>query len=173
MTRHIQLVSEKGGQGVTTTTLLLARGFAEMGLTVAVVDDSGGDLRAAMGVAHDDHFKAFVTTKVSWWNHGTKPDADVVIWDNCKPIVNTYETYVVVRNCYMSLRRNIDVTCDGVILLMEEGRALRYTDVASIFRSPVVLTIPVTADTARKLDAGLFDRLPTTFTIEPLATTAK
>lgn len=173
MTRHIQLVSGKGGQGVTTTVALLARGFAEAGLTVAVVDDSGGDLRAAMGVAYSDHFKASVTTKISWWKHGTKPDADVVIWDNCKPIVNKHETYVVVRNCYLSLRRNMDVACDGVILVREEDRALHPGDVASIFSSPIVLTIPVTADISRRMDAGLFDRLPTTFTIEPLATTAK
>jgi hypothetical protein len=173
MTRHIQLVSNKGGQGVTTTVALLAQGFAKSGLTVAVVDGDDGDLRAAMGLAHSDHFKASVNHKISWWRYGTKPDADVVIWDNCKPTVNTYETYVVVRNCYLSLRRNMDVACDGVILVREEDRALHPGDVASIFRSPIVLTIPVTTEISRRMDAGLFDRLPSRFTIGTLETTAK
>ena len=173
MTRHIQLVSNKGGQGVTTTALLLARSFADKRLKVAVVDGSDGDLRAAMGLVHNDNFRSSPIDNVSWWRHGTKQEADVVIWDNCTPTVDAYETYVVVRNCYLAIRRNMDVACDGVILVREENRALHPGDVASIFSSPIVLTIPVTADISRRMDAGLFNRLPSTYTLAPLASTAK
>lgn len=159
MTRHIQLVSAKGGQGISTTVAILAQGFSNEGLTVAVVDN-GGDLRSVLGVAYTDNPKTYVSSNVTWYNYGVAPVEDIVIWDNCKPIVNTYETYVVTRNCYMAIRRNIDVPADGVIVIEEPDRALRVSDVESVLSKPAVLTIPVTPMISRKVDAGLSSKLP-------------
>lgn len=159
MTRHIQLVSEKGGQGISTTVAMLAQGFSKQGLTVAVVDDDG-DLRSVLGVAYSDNHKVRVSDNVTWYDYKANPVGDVVIWDNCKPRVNTHETYVVTRNCYLAIRRNLDVQADGVIVIEEPNRALRPSDVVTVLSKPIVLTIPVTEDTARKIDAGLSTRLP-------------
>lgn len=170
MTRHICLTSNKGGQGITTTTLLLARSFEEQGLTVAVVDKDDGDLRAAMGVPYTDDPTYRVTDKVTWHRHGAVAEADVVIYDNCAPHANKSETYVVVRNCYLSIRRNMDTPGDGVIVISDSGRALTVSDVESVMRKPVVTVVPIDNAIVKKVDAGLFDRLPTKFTINPLVT---
>lgn len=170
MTRNICLVSSKGGQGITTTTLLLARSFEEQGLTVAVVDKDDGDLRAAMGVPYTDDATYRVTDKVTWHRHGTVVEADVAIYDNCVPYTNKYETYVVVRNCYLSIRRNIDTPGDGVIVVLDKARALTGSDVQSVLRKPVSVVVPIDNAIVKKVDAGLFDRLPTKFTIDPLVT---
>lgn len=159
MTRHIQLVSAKGGQGISTTAAILAQGFSSEGLTVAVVDN-GGDLRSVLGVGYTDDYKTRVSENVTWYAYGVAPVEDVVIWDNCKPTVNTYETYVVTRNCYLAIRRNLDVPADGVIVIEEPDRALRVSDITSVLSKPAVLTIPLTPTTARKVDAGLSSKLP-------------
>ena len=74
--------------------------------------------------------------------------------------MNTYETYVVTRNCYLAIRRNLDVPADGVIVIEEPDRALRVSDITSVLSKPAVLTIPLTPTTARTVDAGLSSRLP-------------
>lgn len=158
MTRHIQLVSAKGGQGISTTVAILAQGFSSEGLTVAVVDNDG-DLRSVLGVSYTDDYKTSVSENVTWYAYGFAPVEDVVIWDNCRPTVNKYETYVVTRNCYLAVRRNMDVPADGVIVIEEPDRALTATDVKMVLSKPIVLTIPVTTVTARKVDAGLSTRL--------------
>lgn len=52
------------------------------------------------------------------------------------------------------------------MVVAEPGRALDGADIAAVLGLPVIITIPVRADNARVVDAGvLADRLP-----EPLAT---
>lgn len=170
MARHIHLTSSKGGQGVTTTALLLARSFEEQGLTVALVDQRDGDLRAALGAAYTTDEFYTVTDNVTWHRYGSVFDADVIIWDNCKPTVNKYESYVVVRNCYLSIRRSMNTKGDGVISVMEDGRALTEDDIELVMNKPLVLSVPIDNVISRKIDAGLFNSLPSKFTIDPLVT---
>lgn len=174
MTRHIYLTSAKGGQGVTTSVVLLAKGFASQGLNVVVVDTPHGDLRAAMGVPYTDDARVPVMDNVEWCAYGAIPDTDVVIWDNCRPYANSYETYVVTRNCYLSVKRNMYEPGDGVIVVLDKGRALTERDVAAVLGRPLALVIPIDNDgIAKKIDAGLCSRLPSRYTLPVLAVSAE
>jgi len=66
--------------------------------------------------------------------------------------------WLVLRGpCYLSLRAALDSgwRADGVILLVEPGRALGASDVADVLGVPVVAEVPVEASVARVVDAGL------------------
>jgi MinD superfamily P-loop ATPase len=72
---------------------------------------------------------------------------------------------VVVRPCYLSLRRAVDdprlARSAGVIVVDEPGRVLDGDDVAAVLSVPVVGRFPVRAEIARAVDAGVLrDRLP-------------
>ena len=79
---------------------------------------------------------------------------------------------MVIRPCYLALRRAVrdpllKSSC-GAILVEEPGRALDSADVAAVLGLPVVGRVPVRAEIARAVDAGVLrDRLP-----PPLATAA-
>lgn len=188
MTRHIQLISEKGGQGVTTTVVLLARGFEEQGLRVLMVDSGDGDLRPSVGLPNDDKTHNQVSTTTFWQDYSisyTNPnydEYDVVLWDSCMPTTFERELYVVVQNCYLSLSRfsrslgsvlsKFGGTGDGatpisgVIVVLWPNRALTVRDVELVANIPIVLQIPIDNDIQRKMDAALFSRLPTCYTID-------
>ena len=79
---------------------------------------------------------------------------------------------VVLRPCYLGLRRAVGDSrlgrSAGIVLLEEPGRALAADDVAAVLGLPVVGRVPVRAEIARAVDAGVLrDRLPL-----PLATAA-
>jgi hypothetical protein len=79
---------------------------------------------------------------------------------------------LVIRPCYLALRQALATGATtgaaGVLLVTEPGRALGGDDVAAVTGLPVIATVPLRADIARAVDAGvLADRLP-----EPLATAA-
>jgi hypothetical protein len=72
---------------------------------------------------------------------------------------------VVIRPCYLALRRAVaDPRLErswGAILVEEPGRALDAGDVAAVLGIPIVGRVPVRADIARAVDAGVLrDRLP-------------
>lgn len=76
---------------------------------------------------------------------------------------------LVVRPCYLALRRAIEenadggVTADGIVLVSGEGRVLTRRDVQSVLGIPVVAEVPLDPDVARRVDSGLFlSRLPAT-----------
>ena len=79
---------------------------------------------------------------------------------------------MVIRPCYLALRRAVaDArlgSSQGAILVEEPGRALDAGDVAAVLGLPVVGRVPVRAEIARAVDAGVLrDRLPA-----PLAASA-
>jgi hypothetical protein len=79
---------------------------------------------------------------------------------------------LVTRPCHLALRRalNLGITgaAVGVVMVSEPGRALGGEDVAAVTGLPVIATIPLRAEIARAVDAGvLAERLP-----DPLATAA-
>ena len=68
------------------------------------------------------------------------------------------EHYVVLRGpCYVALSTLLTAgrRFDGVILMIEPGRALSERDVTDVLGIPVVATIPVDPAIARTIDAGL------------------
>lgn len=79
---------------------------------------------------------------------------------------------MVIRPCYLALRRAVGdprlAGSAGAVLVEEPGRALDADDVAAVLGVPVVGRVPVRAEIARAVDAGVLrNRLPS-----PLATSA-
>lgn len=70
---------------------------------------------------------------------------------------------LVTRPCYLSLRRAAAAPLrpSGVVLVTEEGRALRAGDVEDILDAPVVASVSCDPSISRAVDAGLLaGRLP-------------
>lgn len=83
-------------------------------------------------------------------------------------------TLLVTRACYLSLRRAASMTCrpDGVVLVVEPGRALGAGDVAAAVGAPVLASVSLDPAVARAVDAGLLlCRLPRSLT-RPLRSAA-
>ena len=79
---------------------------------------------------------------------------------------------MVIRPCYLALRLAVGdprlARSAGAVLVEEPGRALGADDVAAVLGVPVIGRVPVRAEIARAVDAGVLrDRLPA-----PLATSA-
>lgn len=75
------------------------------------------------------------------------------------------QSLLVVRPCFLALRRAMHAVIrpTGVILVVEEGRALTAADVEEVLGVPVRASVSVTAQVARAVDAGLLaSRLPRT-----------
>jgi hypothetical protein len=78
-------------------------------------------------------------------------------------------TVVVLRACYLALRRAVRMSCTtraiGAVVLEEPGRALGTRDVADVLGLPVMATVPLRAQAARVVDAGVFpSRVPDALT---------
>ena len=76
---------------------------------------------------------------------------------------------MVIRPCYLALRKAVGdprlARSAGAILVEDPGRALDAVDIAAVLGIPVVGRVPVRAEIARAVDAGVLpDRLP-----DPLA----
>jgi len=72
---------------------------------------------------------------------------------------------VVVRGCYLALRRAVRHPATGraagVVLLEESGRALGAKEVADVLGIPLLASVPVRASISRVVDAGvLATRMP-------------
>ena len=72
---------------------------------------------------------------------------------------------MVIRPCYLALRRAVGdprlAHSAGVVLVEDPGRALDAFDVAAVLGVPVVSRVPLRAEIARAVDAGVLrDRLP-------------
>jgi hypothetical protein len=73
------------------------------------------------------------------------------------------ESLLVTRSCFLAMRRGrqAPVRPSGIVLVLEEGRALRAADVEVALGAPVRAEVLVTAQVARCVDAGtLARRLP-------------
>jgi hypothetical protein len=64
---------------------------------------------------------------------------------------------LVLRPCYLGLRRALDAPLrpSGIVLVVEEGRAITADDVEDALGVPVVARVRVTHTVARAVDAGL------------------
>jgi hypothetical protein len=78
---------------------------------------------------------------------------------------NADTSLLVLRPCFLALRRaaQAPIRPTGVVLVVEEGRALTPRDVEDVLGVPVQAAVSVTAQVARAVDAGLLaSRLPRT-----------
>jgi hypothetical protein len=161
---QINLIQAKGGQGTSVTACAVALRAAGEGRTVRLDGHDRDSLAAILGTPGDGPVIPGLVLGAN--NQGV---CDLVVHDGPAP---HGVSLLVTRPCYLALRRALheDATSNasGVVAVMEPGRALGCDDIAAVLGLPVVATIPVRADIARAVDAGvLADRLP-----EPLATTA-
>jgi hypothetical protein len=71
-------------------------------------------------------------------------------------------TLVVVRECYLTLRRAVRHPAlgraTGLVLVQEPGRAIGATEVADVLGRPIVARVPVREGIARAVDAGVVAR---------------
>ena len=76
------------------------------------------------------------------------------------PVVPVGRTLLVIRSCYLALRRASRLTRrpDGVVVVLDPGRALDRRDVADVVGAPVLAVIGVDPSVARAVDAGVFAR---------------
>lgn len=166
MARNINLYSIKGGQGTSTTAVLLARQFASEGYTVLLVDRQDGDLSALLGLANDGpavrSASPMVSLLVSETHEIPSLGHDVVIAD-LGEFVDGFENYLVTLPDYVSLSRavrqdEIVKKINGVIIVRPADRVLTDRDVANVLTIPHVATIQHDASIARASDAGLLLR---------------
>jgi hypothetical protein len=159
----IRLLGAKGGQGTSTTAAALAVLASQSGLRTALASAQPDDITAILGVPPgtagevapglllDDELEAF--------------DVELVVIDgDVHEALEVDTTFLVLRPCYLSLRRWMaqPAPVDAFILITEAGRALDASDVASVLGLPLAAEIMAQADIARAMDAGvLLHRVPT------------
>ncbi len=84
---------------------------------------------------------------------------------------------VVVRCCYLALRRAVDdpltARALGAVVVEEPGRSLEPADVAEVLGCPVLATIPVVPAVSRAVDAGLLVQRPPKPLFPPLRSLAQ
>jgi hypothetical protein len=101
---------------------------------------------------------------VAWL--ATRPVPVVDVGSHAPPldlVDGDVRSLLVTRACYLGLRRAAAAPCrpDGVVLVVEPGRALRAADVARAVGAPVVACVSHDPAIARAVDAGLLTtRLP-------------
>lgn len=164
MTRKINLFSLKGGQGVSTTAVLLANSFALQGKSVLLLDHKGGDLSALLGttdpiVGVAKEVTDNITLLVQGADENLTHGFDVVISD-LGYFVEGAENLLVTQPCYMALRqasREIELVekCDGAIIVRPADRCLTDQDVANVLAVKHIKTIMMNASIARASDAGV------------------
>lgn len=171
MTRFINLCSLKGGQGTSTTAVLLATQFAQEGKQVLIVQDEGGDIDALCGTSTlSNGMLKEITPNIGIGQAPIHADNvwgfDVVITDDVDINAEERENYLVTQPCYLSLRHfasqydadSSDI--NGVIIVRPEGRVLTDKDVQAVTNLPIVASLTMSSDVARASDAGLLVTRP-------------
>ena len=134
--------------------VLLPGGLAVLPKGPGAVEGIAAEAGAALAVALRDGY-----TTVLDAGSGAGPAAAGAVVDTADVAL------VVIRPCYLALRRAVAdprlAACAGAVVVEEPGRALGTDDVAAVLGVPVVGHVPVRAEIARAVDAGiLVDRVP-------------
>jgi len=161
---QINLIQAKGGQGTSVIACAVALRAAGEGRTVRLDGHDRDSLAAILGTTGDGPVIPGLIL-------GDDDDeaCDLVVDDG--PASHGV-SLLVTRPCYLALRRALQmgICADavGVVAVVEAGRALGCDDIAAVLGLPVVAVVPLRAEIARAVDAGvLAARLP-----EPLAIAA-
>jgi cellulose biosynthesis protein BcsQ len=164
MARNINLFSLKGGQGVSTTAVLIANAFVREGKSVLLVEREDGDLHDLLNttkpitgvikeVKDNLALLALGTHEIPIYGF------DVVITD-LGEFQDGSENYFVTQPCYLSLKKAVGrdelvKQCDGVIIVRPADRCLTDRDVTNVLGIGLTATINMDAAVARASDAGL------------------
>ena len=172
MKHIINLFANKGGVGLTTTAALLALTYKEPTLLVTDDIDEFYDLAAVLGLAHPSvatEVRCTVTLTVALiqgddYNECVLADRDehivMVSTESQRDRFDmTFRNLLVTRYCYLALRRTVAMCgpgdIDGIIAIVEPGRALNGRDAARAIGAPIVAELPYDPSIARAVDAGL------------------
>ncbi len=157
----IVFVGSKGGVGTSTIAVLHALSVAEAGRSVRLTATAPAgveDLAAILGIATPVPGEVVSVTPALSLGEVGDPDAYTVV-DAGTDTFSDHDApvYLIVRNCYISLRRAVVAApaTAGVVVVMEPGRSLGRRDVAEVMAVPIVAEVAVTAAVARCIDAGL------------------
>ncbi len=169
MSRTIHLFGARGGQGTTTVAAalaLLAAGHHETTLVSSDPTATAALLGVPLPLAGEraqvtpilsftaepnDHQRAEVNVVDGGAGHLQPSSGSLTAADG--------ERYAVLRGpCYVALASLLTAPGgppDGVILVIEQGRALTAKDVTGVLDVPVVATAKASPTVARTIDAGL------------------
>jgi hypothetical protein len=163
---QINLIQAKGGQGTSVTACGIAVQAARDGWHVRLEGHDRDALAAILGTGGDGP----VTSGMTLGAGAAGETYDLIVHDGP---ADHGTALLVTRPCYLALRRAVNqkqcADVAGVVLVSEPGRSLLAEDITAVTGLPIIATIPVRADIARAVDAGvLADRLP-----EQLTTAAR
>ena len=157
----IVLVGSKGGVGTSTVAVLHALSVAGTGRRVRLTATAPAGVEdLAVILAVPTPAPGEVVEVAAGLSLGDEADLGAYnVVDGGTATFSDHDgpVYLVVRNCYVSLRRALlaPPTTAGVVLVMEPGRSLGRRDVADVVGVPIVAEVEVTASVARSIDAGL------------------
>lgn len=154
---QINLTQAKGGQGTSVTACAVAVAAAAQGRRVRLDGTDRTILAAILGTHGDGPVSPGLVLGA---DHGER--FDLVVRDGP---AEAGTNLLVTRPCYLALRRALNLgissSATGVVVVSEPGRALDGRDIAEVTALPIVTTIPLRADIARAVDAGILAaRLP-------------
>ena len=157
----IVLVGSKGGVGTSTVAVLHALSVAGSGRRVRLTATAPAgveDLAVILAVPTPAPGQVVEVAAGLSLGDEAGPGAYNVV-DGGTDTFSDHDgpVYLVVRNCYVSLRRALlaPPTIAGVVRVMEPGRSLGRRDVADVVGAPIVAEVGMTAFVARSIDAGL------------------
>ncbi|HYZ98440.1 MAG TPA: hypothetical protein VE575_06790 [Acidimicrobiales bacterium] len=159
MTTTVSVVAPKGGQGATTVAATLAVLAAVLGVS--------RDRTEPWDVCGNHRQLVAATSRPARWA------GDVQIIDGPAPGADS--TVLVVRNCYLAVRKAAAVAwvgqrADHVVVIREPGRAITPRDIAATVGLPATVVTTLEADpaVARSVDAGLLTRPRPPRSLHPL-----
>lgn len=175
----IDIVSPKGGNGVTTLAALLALRFADNYKKVLLVVSEPQEVLAILGLpavppGNMGVFEVQKNVCLVNFDEGVPDtsDFDVLIMDIKEPLTDLADINIVVlRNDYLSLRKSTTMDLDKsktiVAGYIHEGGVLGIRDIKAVVGRQDVVELEWSTALARTIDAGLLtDRRPQT--AEPL-----
>ena len=142
----ITVVGAKGGVGVTSVALSIA-------------SRNDGTYSSDDPVNVDDAKAIFGVASGADLPHGDAVSViDAGTLDRFAATPHDGRRVLVVRNCYLSLRRAIAMAYlfDVAVVITEPDRALDAQDVASVLGLPII-ELPYDTAVARAIDSGLFN----------------
>jgi hypothetical protein len=119
----------------------------------ATVADASPEAGAALGVVLRDDERVTVA------------DCGAAVAPSVRALIEVADvSVVVVRDCYLALRRAtrdpLVLRAAGMVVACERGRALGQKDIESIVPLPVLATLPIEQSIARLVDCGLVTARP-------------
>jgi hypothetical protein len=148
---QINLIQAKGGQGTSVAACAVALRAAGEGRTVRLDGRDRDSLAAVLGTTGDG---PVIPGLVLGDNNDDV--CDLVVHDGRAP---HGVSLLVTRPCYLALRRALHEGATSnaccVVAVTEPGRALDSDDIAAVLGLPVITTIPLRAEIARAVDAGV------------------